>query len=318
MQKLFFLIFLFFILSFSGAFSQQVPPIPQPPINRGEQGGTIQNNDGQNQNEQIQNKRENIIIPNSNKKQILTLSAQLYENSPIIEDGIVWRVFDNNDENGMALLYKSEQAIAQFELREGDYLIHAAYGHAQLSDSLRIAGAPLTKTLNFEAGALRLNAAISGDIEILPKNLKFDIFANIGGEKEKKIIAKDVKQGETIYLNAGTYHVISYFGDVNAKVRADLRVEVGQLTDATLYHNAARISFRLASEPGGQAIADVEWTVKNQQGEILYKELGAFPSTILREGDYVVIAKIGQKVYNRDFQVQPSPPREIELLTSVY
>ena len=54
--------------------------------------------------------------------------------------------------------------------------------------------------------------------------------------------------------------VISYFGAVNATVRADLRVEPGKLTEATLYHKAAQISFRLVSEAGGEAIADVDWT----------------------------------------------------------
>jgi hypothetical protein len=35
----------------------------------------------------------------------------------------------------------------------------------------------------------------------------------------------------------------------------DLRVEPGQLTDATLYHRAAQMSFKLVSEAGGEAIA---------------------------------------------------------------
>jgi len=105
---------------------------------------------------------------------------------------------------------------------------------------------------------------------------------------------------------------------VNAVVRADLRVEPGQLTDATLYHKAAQVSFKLVSEAGGEAIADIDWTVKTADGQTVFTNIGAFPSTVLAEGDYLVLAKRGEQVYNREFQVQPGPAREIEVLTTVY
>jgi len=121
-----------------------------------------------------------------------------------------------------------------------------------------------------------------------------------------------------VTLNGGTYHIVSYFGDVNAVVRADLRVEPGQITDATLYHKASQVSFKLVSEPGGEAIADIDWTVKTQDGQTVFSSIGAFPSTVLAEGDYLVLAKRGEQVYNREFQVRPGAGEEIEVLTAVY
>ena len=131
-------------------------------------------------------------------------------------------------------------------------------------------------------------------------------------------MAQSLAANDIVTLNAGTYHVVSYFGDVNAVVRADLKVEAGQLTDATLYHKAAQTSFKLVSETGGEAIADVDWTVKTADGTSVFTNTGAFPSTVLQEGDYVVFAKRGDKVYNRAFQVQAGQPKEIEVLTTVY
>ena len=90
------------------------------------------------------------------------------------------------------------------------------------------------------------------------------------------------------------------------------------MTDATLYHHASQISFKLASEEQGEAIADVEWTVKTADGATIFSDLGAFPSTVLAEGDYLVFAKQGDQVFNREFQVSPGSAREIEVLTSVY
>ncbi len=313
MRKLLILIFIILLLPATNIFAQQNTPIPQPPIKR-----NIETNTSAPNVDNITKQIEPQIEDNNLYK--LRLFAKLSENGSLLSKGVVWRIFDASQIEGgqMALLFKSNEAQASFELKSGDYLVHGAYGNAQTSSSIQIRGAPLTKTIIFEAGALRLNAAISGDIPISPDKLSFSIFSNTDGNNSKKIIAKNIKADEIIYLNAGIYHVVSYFGDINAQVRADLRVEAGQITDATLYHNGAEIRFRLASEPNGKAIADVEWTVKDENGETIYSELGAFPSTILAQGDYSVIAKIGQKVYNRDFQVRPSPPREIELLTSVY
>ena len=96
--------------------------------------------------------------------------------------------------------------------------------------------------------------------------------------------AQNLGANDIVTLNAGTYHIVSYFGDVNAVVRADLRVEPGQLTDATLYHSAAQISFKLVSETGGEAIADVDWTVKTADGTTVFTNTGTFPSTVLRGG----------------------------------
>jgi len=75
---------------------------------------------------------------------------------------------------------------------------------------------------------------------------------------------------------------------------------------------------KLVSEEAGEAIADVEWTVKTADGATIFSERGAFPSTVLAEGEYLVLAKLGDQVYNRQIAVQPGSPREIEVLTTAY
>jgi len=57
--------------------------------------------------------------------------------------------------------------------------------------------------------------------------------------------------------------------------------------------------------------------VKGTDGKTLFTDLGAFPSTVLSAGDYVVLAKIGDQVFDRAFEVQPGSPQDIEVLTAV-
>ena len=91
---------------------------------------------------------------------------------------------------------------------------------------------------------------------------------------------------------------------------------LGFNTEATLYHKAAQVTLKLVSEEGGEAIADVEWTIKTTGGETVFTDIGAFPATVLAEGDYLALAKLGEKVYNREFEVRPGTLREIEILTT--
>jgi hypothetical protein len=250
--------------------------------------------------------------------QTVQLTARITPEGSPIPEGLVWRIFDATPEaNGeLALVAKAEEG-ASVELAPGEYVVHVAYGRAQASETLTIQPGQDTIDLVLGAGALRLNAQVTGETPIPLQLLRFDIFTD-DEETSRGLIADDVSANEIVTLNSGTYHVVSYFGDVNATVRADLRVEPGQLTDATLYHHASQVSFKLVSEQGGEAIADVEWTVQASDGTTVFTNLGAFPSTVLSEGDYLVLAKLGDNVYNREFQVQPGPPREIEVLTSVY
>jgi hypothetical protein len=253
--------------------------------------------------------------------QPVTLSAMITEGGRAIGEGVVWRIFSTSVDGAgrLALAAKSDKAVAEVELVPGNYVVHVAYGRAQASDTMTVAEGRNEKSMVLEAGGLRLNAAITGDVPIPINLLHFDVFTVGASDADRAIVAQNISANDILTVNAGTYHIVSYFGDVNAVVRADLRVEPGQLTDATLYHRAAQVSFRLTSEPGGEAIADVDWSVKSADGATtVYTSTGAFPSTVLQEGDYVVFAKRGDTVFNRAFEVQPGQPEDVEVLTTVY
>lgn len=251
--------------------------------------------------------------------QQVTLTAQVTDGSGVIGDGVVWRIFSSRpDASGqLELAAKSDNAVAQVQLAPGNYVVHVAYGRAQASDTIIVADSETSKQVVLDAGGLRLNAAVTGDVPI-PINLtQFDIFTSGQSDADRELVVQNLGANDIVTLNAGTYHIVSYFGTVNAVVRADLRVEPGQLTDATLYHRAAQVSFKLVSEAGGEAIADVDWTI-SMDGATVFTNTGAFPSTVLQEGDYQVLAKRGEQVFNREFQVMPGGPEEIEVLTAVY
>src|SRR5690606_21570134 len=100
--------------------------------------------------------------------------------------------------------------------------------------------------LVMNAGGMRLSVLNGSDIRLAPGEVSFDIYASDeGGSDERFLLLPNTPPGKVIGLNAGTYRVVCRYGDANAIVRADIRVEAGKLTEATLYQKAARLTLKL-------------------------------------------------------------------------
>jgi hypothetical protein len=49
-------------------------------------------------------------------------------------------------------------------------------------------------------------------------------------------------------------------------------------------------------------------------GDTIREAIGAFPSMTLAEGEYIVIARNGGKVFTQEFQVKSGYDRDIEVI----
>ena len=90
--------------------------------------------------------------------------------------------------------------------------------------------------------------------------------------------------------------------------------EAGELTEATVEHRAAQVTLKLVREPGGEAIADTAWSILTEAGDVVRETVGAYASMVLAEGDYTVVAKNRDRIYQRDFTVTPGHQQDVELL----
>ena len=114
---------------------------------------------------------------------------------------------------------------------------------------------------------------------------------------------ENAKPGLVIRLNAGAYHIVSLYGDANATVRADVTVEPGKITEATIKHAAAAVTFKLVQSPGGEALADTQWSILTTTGDVVKENAGALPTHILAVGDYAVVANHNGESYTSKFSV---------------
>jgi hypothetical protein len=246
----------------------------------------------------------------------ITLAAKLTEDSPEIGRGLVWRVFgpQAGPDGKLPLIASAQGGTSVFQLEPGSYLIHAAFGRAGATKRITIGREPTRESVVLEAGGLKLDAILSGGVRIPPSKLKFSIYeAEVDARGERALIIPNVSPNTVVRLNAGTYHVVSTYGSVNAVIRADIHVEAGKLTEATVEHRAAQLTLKLVREEGGEAIADTAWSVLTDSGDIVRENVGAFASMVLAEGNYTAIAKNRDRIYQRDFAVTAGRNQDVEV-----
>lgn len=247
------------------------------------------------------------------------LEARLTEKGAVMTYGLSWRIFQPiaGTDGKLPLLASSEGGATDFALAPGEYFVHVAFGRAGATKKLVVPenGNPEPQTFVLDAGGMVLNAVSGADMRIPPDELTFNVYSSeVREDGERGLIIGDVKPGEVVRLNAGTYHVVSNYGDVNATIRADIQIEAGKLIEATIQHKAAKITLKLVSQEGGEAIADTAWSILTASGDSVSESVGAFPVVILAEGKYTAVARHKDKIYQRDFTVTPGRNQDVEVL----
>jgi len=249
----------------------------------------------------------------------VTLSAHLTEDGPALTRGLVWRVFspEADGDGKLPMVASAQGGSGIFTLQPGSYLLHASFGRAGATKRITVGRESQTESVVLDAGGLKLDAVLSGGVRIPPARLRFSIYeAEPDTSGERPLIIPDVQPNTVVRLNSGTYHVVSTYGTVNAVIRSDIHVEAGKLTEATVEHKAAELTLKLVREKGGEAIADTSWAVLTESGDVVHESVGAFASMVLAEGDYAVVAKNRERIYQREFTVTAGRNQDVEVLVS--
>ena len=246
----------------------------------------------------------------------LLLSARFGEKAAPITGGLHWRVYpERPDDTGRFQLLKEDRSPnPTFVLPPGGYVVQVNVGLASAAKHVRLSAETVKETFNIPAGGIRLEGRVGG-VRIPAGQIAFDVFQGSQFDPgEKQPITRHVMTGDVVMVPEGTYHIVSNYGDANAVIRSDIRVQAAKLTDVTVTHQAAVITLKLVGERGGEALANTAWSVLTPGGDVVKESIGAFPRVILAEGDYRVIARNDGRVFQRAFKVSSGVDGEIEVL----
>jgi hypothetical protein len=246
----------------------------------------------------------------------LAVAARLGRDLPQpIATGLIWRVYAAKPDPSKPFKPIREERVATpvFQLPPDDYVVHVSFGLASAAKQVSLR-ADTREMFDLPAGGIRLEGRV-GDARIPSGQITFDVYPgsqfDVG---DRKPLAESVMTGEVVVVPEGTYNIVSNYGDSNAQVRSDIRVQVGKLTDAVVNHHAAVMVLKLVTERGGEALANTEWTVLTPGGDVVKESIGAFPKVILAEGEYRAIARNEGRTYERAFRVTTGIDGEIEVM----
>jgi hypothetical protein len=247
-----------------------------------------------------------------------------------VRAGIRWRVFEERAEadGSHKLVMQSDDAAPFFALPDGAYIVHAAFGLAGVTRRIVVNGQTTNERVVLNAGGLSIMDVL-GSTQLPGQKLQIQIYVPDRNGSEAKLIFANAKPKEVLGLPEGNYRIISTLLDTtgisgqtssgnttNSVVSADLRVQAGKVTEATLRHRAATMTLKLVNAPGGEALANTTFSVLTPGGDSIRELIGAFPSLVLAEGEYIAIARHDGKTFQTTFKVQSTLDRDVEVVAN--
>ena len=245
----------------------------------------------------------------------LSLMAVIEGTQTVLKDGLTWRIYDSPAEKRAALITSSKDANPRFDLPPGAYIIHVSYGLASASRRIILAQQTANERMAISAGGLSLSARV-GDLPIPNDRVTFNVYVAQGSDPEGRLVAENILANKVLYLPSGLYRVVSRYGRTNAIATADLRIDSGVLSQATLTHRAATVTLKLVRAKGAEALGGTRFSVLTPGGDIVREISGAFPTLTLAEGEYLILARNGGKLYSEDAVIKSGFDRDIEVLTT--
>ena len=245
----------------------------------------------------------------------LSLMAVIEGTQTVLKDGLTWRIYDSPAEKRAALITSSKDANPRFDLPPGAYIIHVSYGLASASRRIILAQQTANERMAISAGGLSLSARV-GDLPIPNDRVTFNVYVAQGSDPEGRLVAENILANKVLYLPSGLYRVVSRYGRTNAIATADLRIDSGVLSQATLTHRAATVTLKLVRAKGAEALGGTRFSVLTPGGDIVREISGAFPTLTLAAGEYLILARNGGKLYSEDAVIKSGFDRDIEVLTT--
>jgi hypothetical protein len=249
----------------------------------------------------------------------VTFKALVAETGPRLQAGITWRVYEAKTSPaaaGYKLVSTHRDPMPTAALLPGEYLVNAAYGLSNLTKKIKVeSGRSIEETFVLNTGGLKLAALLADNTPLPASAARYDILSDEEDQfGNRQMVLRDAKPGIVIRLNAGAYRIECLYGDANAIAKADITVEPGKVTEATLKQTGAKTTFKLVQTLGGEALADTKWTLLTSAGDVVKENAGALPTHILAPGSYAVVADHAGESFTRKFSIEPGEAKQIEVV----
>ncbi len=210
-------------------------------------------------------------------------------------------------------LARSAQREPAFTLPEGEYRIAARLDVAQASTKATVsAGEERVAALRLPAGRLVIETALEGQSGPVDGNVVYRMFRLDGGEPE--LIHASARAQYEGFFPAGRYRVVSAYGLGNAVETQEIEIAAGQTASLSFTHAAGRAQLGLVKVKGGLTLGQVNWSIRDSNGEEVFTSTETIPEPNLRSGQYVAIAERQGQTARQAFTVSPNRTTVVEIV----
>jgi len=242
----------------------------------------------------------------------VSLAADYAGTGRPVKGDLHWRIFAVRG-NDLVPHAESTDLQPRLQLPPGDYIVHVGHGLAAAARRISVNVGTLSERLTLNAGGLILRGKLA-EAPIPAQRQSLSVYISAPNDAENKLVTRTLIPGQLIRLPEGPYHIVSTYAGSNSVVRADIIVQSGKVTEATINHRAASVTLKLVRQAGGVALANTAWIVQTPGGDIIGEALGAFPTMELAEGEYDVVARNDGREFKDKVKVVSGVNRDHEVV----
>lgn len=242
----------------------------------------------------------------------IRVRARLAEGEAAPRDTLFF-VYKRSADGAWGEVMRSALASPAFALPEGDYRIEARLdaARAELTTSVE-AGQTREEVIPLPAGRLRLETRLQGRSAPEDTGVVYQMFRLQDAAPE--LVHTSAQARYEGFLPEGRYRVISAYGVGNAVETQEVSIEAGKTRSLSFVHEAGRAQLGLVKVKGGLTLGRVNWSIRNSDGQEVYRSTETVPEPHLRAGQYVAIAQRQGETVRSAFTVSPNRTTVVELI----
>ncbi len=252
-------------------------------------------------------------------KEGIKLKAQITASTAAITREIDWRIYQIEDIKKQKWRQVGAKLTAEalFTLPTGNYVVRAVYGSVRAAKVIAVdEGKQVDATFILNAGALRVQPALAFLDAPQGTAAKHWVFGTAkSSQGKRRLFSQSNTPDEVIRLNAGTYRLVSRYGDANALVETDITIKPGLLTEVEINHKAGIATFVSTTPANAKDPAKdtTRWELKDAAGATVVRSTGLRTSHILAPGDYEMTADVGGKTFKSSFKIAIGEAKTVEI-----
>jgi Ca-activated chloride channel family protein len=207
---------------------------------------------------------------------------------------------------------RSVASQPKFTLPAGTYYVVARRGTAEARERITIgAGDTDRRALVLDLAQLSLAVRLPG-LRLDGSESVSHRIERIGGD------ARDVlyinRASGTVPVAAGRYKLETRLGIGNVLIEREIELRPGASEQVTIEPPAGGLVLRLLDGPGGTAIADVAWDIRDAQGRTIWIGNQTEARPLLLAGRYTIVAGTRGRQTERPVEVRQGELRTFDIV----